>query len=184
MPPHRAEELATWCTKVALLRTHRDRKGEQESHLDLTHRFYKERSPLANMTVQVGRVVDSEGAFAGNISRQLRTLGALDLAPADMKIDSVNLVTFQIGQLFFQVVLSTGAEWSEREAKRLLAAGRRNRARRVHILQPNEEVPLTGGITQEQFFEIVGTCRMVSQVSSLRDNNMIRELMRARRNSS
>lgn len=177
IPVNEVEQLATWCTKVALMRSHRDRRREQESPLALTHRFYKERAALGPASVQVGKIVDSESAITGNVSRQLRTLGANDSLPVDSQIDSVNFVTFQIGQFFFHVGLSTGSEWSVRENARLLKAGRLNRADSIQILHPDREVSLERGLTQEEFMDSIGIVRLTSRVSAGRDNNIIRQLM-------
>jgi hypothetical protein len=183
IPADKVNQLATWCTKVALMRTHRDRNGEQEGPLSLTHRFFRERSPLGEKTVQVGKVADSESSLTGNIARQLRTLGELNVLSGE-QIDSVNLVSFQIGQFFFQVGLSTGTEWSARENSRLLAAGRRNRTSRIHVIQPDREVLLQNILTQADIIDLISTCRMVSQASAIRDNNIFQSLVRARSKSS
>ncbi|MGO4433284.1 hypothetical protein AB4Y88_08320 [Paenarthrobacter sp. RAF9] len=180
VPADRVEQLATWCTKVALMRSHRDRRREQETPLILTHRFYKERAALGPDSVQVGKIMDSGSAISGNVSRQLRTIGASGSLPADGQIDSVNLVTFQIGQFFFHVGLSTGSEWSRRENARLLKAGRLNRADSVKTLKPGCEVSLKHGLTQEEFIDNIGIVRLTSRISTGRDNNMIRQLMAER----
>ena len=180
IPADRVEQLASWCTKVALMRSHRDRRREQESPLVLTHRFYKERAALGPASVQAGKIVDSESAIAGNVSRQLRTIGATDSLPADGQIDSVNLVTFQIGQFFFHVGLSTGSDWSLRENARLLKAGRLNRADSVQILHPGREVSLKHALTQEEFIDSIKIIRLTSRVSANRDNNIFRHLMAER----
>lgn len=170
------EQLSTWCTKVALMRTHRERGREQETPLELTHRFYAERKALGQNTVQVARVVDTDSALSGNIARELREPAK---SPGDLgeRSDSVHLVTFQIGQLFFQVGLSTSSDWSKREMRSLLAAGRRNRTDRVQVLRTGEAVVLENGLTQSEVLDVVNTCRMASQVSAHQETRRMRDAM-------
>lgn len=170
------EQLSTWCTKVALLRTHLDRGRQQESPLELTHRFYAERKALGASMVQIARVLDSESALSGNICRELRgpNNSSSDLGE---RFDALHLVTFQIGQLFFQVGLSTSSDWSKVEVNRLLAAGRRNRVGRVHILRTGKDIDLRNGLTQAEVLEVIDTCRVVSQVSAHRESRLLSESM-------
>ena len=172
-----AEQLATWCTKVALVRTHRERGREQDSPLELTHRFYAERTTLGPKTVQIARVANSEAALSGNIVRELRS-PVMSSDGLGHKLDSAHLVTFQIGQLFFQVGLATSSDWASREMKTLLAAGRRNRTDRVHVLHAGQEVPLANGLTQSEVMDVIATCRRVSQVSAHRETQSLREAFR------
>ncbi|WP_457950652.1 hypothetical protein ACTAQI_08890 [Pseudarthrobacter sp. alpha12b] len=170
------EQLSTWCTKIALLRTHLDRSREQESPLELTHRFNAERKALGPNTVQVARVLDTDSALSGNIARELRGPDNSSTNSGE-RLDAVHLVTFQIGQFFFQVGLSTSSDWSKREMKSLLAAGRRNRTERVHILRAGEDVAFGDGLTQAEVLDVIETCRMVSQVSAHRETQLMRKAM-------
>ena len=176
VPGDQVEQLSTWCAKLALLRTHLDRGREQESPLELTHRFYAERKALGPNTVQVARVLDTDSAISGNIARELRGMSNSSKELGE-QLDAVHLVTFQIGQLFFQVGLSTSSDWSKGEMKSLLAAGRRNRTERVHTLRAGEDVAFESGLTQAEVLDVIETCRMVSQVSAHRESRLMKEAM-------
>ncbi|TDL32280.1 hypothetical protein [Arthrobacter nitrophenolicus] len=176
VPGDQVEQLSTWCTKLALLRTHLDRGREQESPLELTHRFYGDRKALGPNTVQVARVLDTDSAISGNIARELRGMSNSSKELGE-QLDAVHLVTFQIGQLFFQVGLSTSSDWSKGEMKSLLAAGRRNRTERVRTLRAGEDVAFESGLTQAEVLDVIETCRMVSQVSAHRESRLMKEAM-------
>lgn len=159
------EQLSTWCTKAALMRTHLERGRGQVTPLELTHRFYAERRALGQNTVQVARVLDTDSALSGHIVRELRQPSK---SPEKLgeRTDCVFLVMFQIGQLFFQVGLSTSSEWSKREMRSLLAVGRRNRTDRIHVLRSGEAVSLRDCLAQPEVLDVMSTCRMAARVSA------------------
>lgn len=135
IPKEQAQLFLTWATKVALVRTAFDAEANQQANLQVFHDFYVSQDGYTDALVQVARISDF------HVSTHNTSLNALMLVGGRPSIGksshTSNMVTISIGNLFFQVGLSSESSWAQKQTAITLAAVRNYLPNKVVRLSPS-----------------------------------------------
>jgi hypothetical protein len=119
-PADIAESLALWCVTRGLLRAQMDNAALQHPDLDSFHEVWQTRKPPRGARVHASRCDAYVRAGGANTSRcaliRDRATGAIDRIPGSV----VNVVSFGLGALFFQVSIPGSSTEARATANRFM----------------------------------------------------------------
>lgn len=117
------DSLIQWVTKVALVRSHADRKASMTSAGDVFRCYYAQRAETHTRSTQIAWCDEYVGALSANTSL-IRTWRPRVGPPEPSGREPANVISLKLGHLLIQCGLSTGSKWSTSSVRLMMTASR------------------------------------------------------------